>query len=59
MSVLLLTGRPTTIRHVSSPCVLLSEDLLFRLKPVIKRTLTDASLVVLEGTCGDLFMECF
>ena len=45
------------VRHVSIPCVLLSEDLLLRLKPVIKRTLTDASFVVLEGSCGDPFVE--
>jgi hypothetical protein len=56
-SGLLLTGVSTTIRHVSIPCVLLSEDLLLRLKPVIKRTLTDASFVVLEGSCGDPFVE--
>jgi hypothetical protein len=57
LSVLLLTGVSTTMRHVSVPCFLLSEDLLLRLKPVIKRTLTDASFVVLEGSCGDSFVE--
>jgi hypothetical protein len=56
-SVLLLTGVSSTMRPVSMPCVLLSEDLLLRLKPVITRTLTDASFVVLEGSCGDPFVE--
>ncbi len=57
MSVLPLTGGPTTIRQVSMSCLRWSEDLLLRLKPVIKWTLTDASFVVLEDTCGDAFME--
>jgi len=58
MSVLLLTGESTTIRQGSTPSVLLSEDLLLRLKPVIKRTLADASFVVRKGAYGDPFMEC-
>jgi len=37
--------------------VLLSENLLLRLKPAIKRIVTDASFVVLEGVCGDPFVE--
>ena len=57
VSALLLTGISTTMRHVSIPCLLMSEDLLFRLKPVIKRTLMDASFVVLKGSCGDPFVE--
>ena len=57
MSVLFLTGVSTTMRHVSIPCTLLSENLLLRLKPVIKRIVTDASFVVLEGVCGDPFVE--
>jgi hypothetical protein len=57
LSVLLLTGVSTTMRHVSIPSFLLSEDLLLRLKPVIKRTLTDASFVALVGSCGDPFVE--
>ena len=56
--VLLLTGGPITIRQVSISCLLWAQDLLLRLKPVIKWTLTDASFIVLEGTCGDAFMEC-
>ena len=47
------------MRHVSIPCFLLSEDLLLRLKPVIKRTLTDASFVDLVGSCGDPFVEIY
>jgi len=57
LSVLLVTGVSTTMWHVSMPCVLLSEDLLLRLKPVIKGALTDASFVVFVGSCGDLFVE--
>jgi len=57
LSILLLTGVSTTMRQVNIPCFLLSEDLLLCLKPVIKRTLTDASFVVLVGTCGDPFVE--
>jgi len=57
LSALLLTGVSTTMRHVSIPWFLLSEDLLLRLKPIIKRTLTDASFIVLEGSCGDPFVE--
>jgi hypothetical protein len=57
VSVLLLTGESTTIQQVSIPCLLVSEDLLLRLKPVIKWTLTDASLVDLKGSCIDLFVE--
>ena len=58
LSVLLLTGGPATIRQVSMSCLLSSEDLLLRLKPVINWTLTYASFVVREGTCGNPFMEC-
>lgn len=54
----ILCSGPTTIRQLNTSCLLWSEDLLLRLKPVIKWTLTDASFVVLEGTCGDPFMEC-
>src|SRR6185295_4664221 len=56
-SVLLLTGVSTTMRFVSIPCVFLSEDFLFRLKPIIKRALTDTSFVVFVRSCGDLFVE--
>src|SRR2546427_11164632 len=48
------------IRHdgpVSMPCVLLSEDLLLRPKPVIKGASTDASFVVFVGSCGNPFVE--
>ena len=45
------------MRQVNNPCFLLSEDLLLRLKPVIKWTLTDASFVDLTGSCGDPFVE--
>jgi len=45
------------MRQVSIPCVLLSEDLQLRLKPVIKWTLTDASFVDLKGSCIDPFVE--
>jgi|CXWL01.1.fsa_nt_gi hypothetical protein len=58
VSVLLLTAGPTTIRQGSIACLLWSEDLLLRLKPVIEWTLTDAPFVVLEGTFGDEFIEC-
>jgi hypothetical protein len=58
VSVLLLTTGPTTIRQGSIACLLSSEDLLLRLKPVIEWTLTDAPFVVLEGTFGDAFIEC-
>ena len=58
MSVLLPTGGSTKMRQVSIQCLLLSENLLLRLKPVIKWTLTDASFVDLKGSCGDPFMEC-
>ena len=57
VSVLLFTGVFTTVRRGSIPCVLLSEDFLLRLKPVIERTLTDASFVDLKGSCGDPFVE--
>jgi len=36
---------------------LMSEDFLLRLKPVIKWASTDASFVVFEGSCGNLFVE--
>lgn len=58
VSVLLLTGGPGTIRQGSIACLLSSEDLLLRLKPVIEWTLTDAPFVVFEGTFGDAFIEC-
>jgi hypothetical protein len=45
------------MQQVSIPCLLLPKDLLLRLKPVIKRTLADASFVVLERSCGDPFVE--
>ena len=45
------------MRQISILYCLLSEDLLFRLKPVIKRALMDTSFVILEGSCGDLFVE--
>ena len=57
LSVLLLIGVSTTMRHVSMPCFLLSEDFLFRLTPVIKGTSTDALFVVFVGACGDPFVE--
>lgn len=57
LSTLFLPGGSTTIRHVGMPDVPWF-DLLLRLKPVIKRTLTEASFVVLEGACGDPFVEC-
>jgi len=57
LSVLLLAGLSTTMRHISILCLGLSEDLLLRLKPVIKGALTDASFVVFVGSCGDPFME--
>ena len=57
LSVLLLAGVSATMRHVSIPCFLLSDDFLLRLKPVINGTLTDASFVDLKGSCGDPFVE--
>jgi hypothetical protein len=36
-----------------------SQDLLLRLKPVIERTLMDASFIVLEGSRGDPFVKIF
>src|SRR5207247_274251 len=42
---------------VSMPCVLLSEDFLLRLKPVIKGASTDASFVVFVGSYGNPFVE--
>jgi hypothetical protein len=35
----------------------LFEDLLLRLKPVIKRTLKDAPFLDLKDSCGDPFVE--
>ncbi len=58
LSVLLLTGGSTTMGPVSIPCVLLSEDLLLRLKPVIKSTLTDPSFIVLAGSCAIHSWRC-
>ena len=58
VSVLFLTAGPTTIREGGIACLLWSEDLLLRLKPVIEWALTDAPFVVLEGTFGDAFIEC-
>jgi hypothetical protein len=58
LSTLFLPGGSTTIRHVGMPDVPWFENLLLRLKPVIKRALTDASFVVLKGACGDQFAEC-
>jgi hypothetical protein len=52
-SVLFLTGISTTMRHG------VSQDLLLRLKPVIERTLMDASFIVLEGSRGDPFVKIF
>ena len=57
LSVLLLIGISATMRPVSMPCVLLSEDLLLRPKPVIKGASTDASFVVFVGSCGNPFVE--
>jgi hypothetical protein len=45
------------MRHVSIPCLLLFEDLLLRLKPIIKRTVTDASFTDLKSSCGNPIME--
>jgi hypothetical protein len=58
VSILLLAIGSTTMRQVSIQCLLLSENLLLRLKPVIKWTLTDTSFVNRKGSCGDSFMEC-
>jgi len=57
LSFLLLTGVSTTMRQVNISCVLLSENLLLRLKPVIKGTLADASFVDLTSSCGEPFVE--
>ena len=57
LSVLILTGISATMRLVRIPYFLLSEDFLLSLKPVIKRTLTDASFVVFVGSCGDPLVE--
>ena len=43
---------------VSIPCVLLSEDLLLRLKLVIKSPLTDPSFIVLAGSCAIRSWRC-
>jgi len=57
VSVLLLTGVSTTMRQVSIPRLLVSEDLLLRLKPVIKWTETYTTFVDLTGSCIDPFVE--
>ncbi len=57
LSVLLLTSVSTTMWHVAIPCFHFSKDLLLCLKPVIEGALTDASFVVLVGSCGDPFLE--
>jgi hypothetical protein len=57
LSILLLIGVSTTMRAFSMPYALLSEDLLLRLKPVIKGASTEASFVVFVGSCGNPFVE--